>query len=568
MQGKLHKTLCTIITAVYILGMSANAYASTGNGNLTVTARESVFVKAESLVAEETELTLYPNDTVILDYKLMPENSEPEGFDITVENKDVVSQCDREITAIDAGQTKITVTCDSGFSVEYNVNVIPRPHLELNSSVTAKCFAPEKRKAIEFETVSNKTGSYSVEIKTEYPVECYVRSISENNITDFGKMFPLNGKACKNIALTAGCAYIIGITPENAPQDYTVTVKLTTADDTPIVPETPVESMTFTLCEQAELGNGFMPNIYGGKIKIKYKDGRTVEDEITERTLLFDEYATPYMLIDSERLDFGQLGSIDYTQIGVLFLNSEATDKVYLTEKRMPHSIAVDGFSSPEEDFVLTLTYEDGTDRVLPLKNAACKYVPDMDLYACVGITDYGMINYSVIKNDLSDTFTVDILEKTIDNVKKQITQEITVKENSNIIDSAVGIKVINSCTAEEISAATGGKTKLFNSDGTEATDRDTVKTGMKVKLIVNGTVVDEADVIVLGDVDCDGNVSVGDARLALRQAVGLEEMSGARLAAAQLTDGKSAVSVGDARLILRAAVALDDPKSWLSKIK
>lgn len=81
-------------------------------------------------------------------------------------------------------------------------------------------------------------------------------------------------------------------------------------------------------------------------------------------------------------------------------------------------------------------------------------------------------------------------------------------------------------------------------------------------------TVVDEADVIVLGDVDCDGNVSVGDARLALRQAVGLEEMSGARLAAAQLTDGKSAVSVGDARLILRAAVALDDPKSWLSKIK
>ena len=77
-----------------------------------------------------------------------------------------------------------------------------------------------------------------------------------------------------------------------------------------------------------------------------------------------------------------------------------------------------------------------------------------------------------------------------------------------------------------------------------------------------------EAEVIVLGDVNCDGNVSVTDARLALRQAVGLEEMSGARLAAAQLTDGKSAVSVGDARLILRAAVTLDDPKSWLLNMK
>ena len=90
----------------------------------------------------------------------------------------------------------------------------------------------------------------------------------------------------------------------------------------------------------------------------------------------------------------------------------------------------------------------------------------------------------------------------------------------------------------------------------------------MKIKLIVNGTVVDETEVIVLGDVNCDGNVSVTDARLALRQAVGLEEMSGARLAAAQLTDGKSAVSVGDARLILRAAVTLDDPKSWLLNMK
>ena len=562
MQGKLHRTLSTLLAAVLFFGISATAYASTGNGNLLQ------LVKAQSLVAEETEFTLYPNDTAILDYKLMPENSEPEGFDITVENKAVVSQSDREITAVGTGQSKITVTCDSGFSVEYKVNVIPRPHLELNSTATAKCFAPEKRKAVEFETVSNETGNYSVEVETEYPIECFVRSVNGNSTRHFGKTAPINGKVCINIELTATCSYIIGIIPENAPQDYTVTVKLTTVDDSPLVPETPVESMTFTLCEQAELGNGFLPNIYGGKIKIKYKDGRTVETEITKETLLFDEYASPYMLIDNERLDFGQLGDIEYTQIGVLFLNSEASVKVFVTEKRTPQSIAVESFSSPNEDFVLTLTYDDGTDRVLPLKNAVCKYVPDMDIYACVGITDFGMINYSVLKNGLSDTFTVDILERSVENIKAQPIREITVKENSNVLDSAVGIKAINSCTAAEITAATGGKTKLFNSGGTEAKESDTLKTGMKIKLIVNGTVVDETEVIVLGDVNCDGNVSVTDARLALRQAVGLEEMSGARLAAAQLTDGKSAVSVGDARLILRAAVTLDDPKSWLLNMK
>ena len=562
MQGKLHRTLSTLLAAVLFFGISATAYASTGNGNLLQ------LVKAQSLVAEETEFTLYPNDTAFLDYKLMPENSEPEGFDITVENKDVVSQSDREITAVGTGRSKITVTCDSGFSVEYKVNVIPRPHLELNSTATAKCFAPEKRKAVEFETVSNETGNYSFEVETEYPIECFIRSVNGNSTRHFGITAPINGKVCKNIELTAGCSYVIGIIPENAPQDYVVTVKLTTVDNSPLVPETPVESMTFTLGEQAELGNGFLPNIYGGKIKIKYKDGRTVETEITKETLLFDEYASQYMLIDNERLDFAQLGDIEYTQIGVLFLNSEASAKVFVTEKRTPQSIAVESFSSPNEDFVLTLTYDDGTDRVLPLKNAVCKYVPDMDIYACVGITDFGMINYSVLKNGLSDTFTVDILERSVENIKAQPIREITVKENSNVLDSAVGIKAINSCTAAEITAATGGKTKLFNSDGTEAKDSDTLKTGMKIKLIVNGTVVDEAEVIVLGDVDCDGNVSVTDARLALRQAVGLEEMSGARLAAAQLTDGKSAVSVGDARLILRAAVTLDDPKSWLLNMK
>ena len=68
-----------------------------------------------------------------------------------------------------------------------------------------------------------------------------------------------------------------------------------------------------------------------------------------------------------------------------------------------------------------------------------------------------------------------------------------------------------------------------------------------------------------MGDVDCDGDVQVGDARLALRAAVGLDTISGAVQAAASITHGlNEAVAVSDARYILRAAVALDKPEDWM----
>lgn len=58
------------------------------------------------------------------------------------------------------------------------------------------------------------------------------------------------------------------------------------------------------------------------------------------------------------------------------------------------------------------------------------------------------------------------------------------------------------------------------------------------------------------GDIDNDGNVSAGDARIALRVSVGLETISEAQLQAADI-DGDHAVTAGDARLILRYSVGL-----------
>lgn len=60
-----------------------------------------------------------------------------------------------------------------------------------------------------------------------------------------------------------------------------------------------------------------------------------------------------------------------------------------------------------------------------------------------------------------------------------------------------------------------------------------------------------------LGDINEDGNVTTADARLALRNSVGLEKLSDVQLLAADINkNGK--VETSDARLILRAAVGLE----------
>ncbi len=64
------------------------------------------------------------------------------------------------------------------------------------------------------------------------------------------------------------------------------------------------------------------------------------------------------------------------------------------------------------------------------------------------------------------------------------------------------------------------------------------------------------------GDANGDNEITVSDARSALRFAVALDIPTAAQLLACD-TDGDGVVAVGDARNILRAAVGLDEPSSW-----
>ena len=66
------------------------------------------------------------------------------------------------------------------------------------------------------------------------------------------------------------------------------------------------------------------------------------------------------------------------------------------------------------------------------------------------------------------------------------------------------------------------------------------------------------------GDVDLNGTVDTADARLCLRQAIGLEHYepgSAQYFACDAMPDGK--IETGDARRILRAAIGLENPETW-----
>ena len=52
---------------------------------------------------------------------------------------------------------------------------------------------------------------------------------------------------------------------------------------------------------------------------------------------------------------------------------------------------------------------------------------------------------------------------------------------------------------------------KIYDAEGNEVSEDDTVKTGLTIKLEINGRVYDEAIMIVRGDIDGDGLVDVAD---------------------------------------------------------
>ena len=165
-----------------------------------------------------------------------------------------------------------------------------------------------------------------------------------------------------------------------------------------------------------------------------------------------------------------------------------------------------------------------------------------------------------------TETFTADssTTEPTTEPATVPTTED-TVESVAEKIDT---VKVVKTETGADVLAAVGGTdaaairsaaqgAKIIDKDGKEVSDDAPLATGMKI--VLGGETV---EIAVLGDIDGDAKISVADARLALRQAVSLENLQGVYLLAGKV--GSDTLSVSEARRILRAAVGLEDSKDWL----
>ena len=142
----------------------------------------------------------------------------------------------------------------------------------------------------------------------------------------------------------------------------------------------------------------------------------------------------------------------------------------------------------------------------------------------------------------------------------------IEVKSSDSAKELTGGIVgATHSVTVSELLASSNAS-YVVDKDGNRVTDTKPLATGMKIILESGGERLEKV-ISVLGDVNGDGDISVSDARGALRAAVGLDTLEGAYLNAARV-NGSNEVAVSDARSILRAAVALDTGKDWLANIK
>ena len=112
--------------------------------------------------------------------------------------------------------------------------------------------------------------------------------------------------------------------------------------------------------------------------------------------------------------------------------------------------------------------------------------------------------------------------------------------------------------TVKEFTDLTGNKTAVIKTkDNVLLEESDMIHNGAYIATLYEGYVVDKVNICVKYDVNCDGELTAADARLALRTSARLEAPASLSYSAADI-DGKSGVTAADARLILRKSAHLD----------
>ena len=137
-------------------------------------------------------------------------------------------------------------------------------------------------------------------------------------------------------------------------------------------------------------------------------------------------------------------------------------------------------------------------------------------------------------------------------------------KEILDAIPDTVGLEV----SVASLTASVPAGSVVVDKNGKALAAGELVGTGMRLIVKDGDRIIGEKIIVVPFDVDGDAKLSSADARLALRESVGLEALADCQKAAADVDD-KSAerkITSADARAILRAAVGLDDADKWIKE--
>ena len=181
--------------------------------------------------------------------------------------------------------------------------------------------------------------------------------------------------------------------------------------------------------------------------------------------------------------------------------------------------------------------------------------------------SEWTLTTPATVENEGVQTRECKVCGKTdSERIEKLPITEITVDANaSNIKNAGDFIISVPGVCCKDLIKATGGRTKIYSSKEVAFDNKSNPVTGIRIVILTNGKITASREVVIMGDVNCDGEISVADARAALRAAVGLDSVSAAVHTAASISHSPDKpIDVGDARLILRAAVNLDSPEDWL----
>ena len=200
------------------------------------------------------------------------------------------------------------------------------------------------------------------------------------------------------------------------------------------------------------------------------------------------------------------------------------------------------------DGLTLTATYDNGEKETLTASD--CDVACSLPLHYGSGNT----VTVSYTANGITMKQTFDFTAYPLEEKRLKLTlpQVLTFILGEEIDLSALKVEVeYNDGSVKEITDYEISKIEPLN---TEKVGQDVVVTYGKFSEIFTVYIVPYYQ---RGDIDGDGQVTVKDARYALRQSVGLIQLASKPLAAADANkDGN--VTVGDARLILRGAVGLE----------